>query len=90
MERAHIIVHGIVQGVFFRANTVRAAKELGLKGYAKNLPDGTVEIIAEGPKGKIDELIEFCKKGPQAAEVSKVNIKFEKPKNEFDGFEIRY
>ena len=90
MKRARIIVHGIVQGVFFRANTVKAARDLGLKGYAKNMPDGTVEIVAEGPKDKIDELIEFCKKGPEAAEVSKIDIRFEKPKNEFDGFEVRH
>jgi len=89
MKRARIIVHGIVQGVFFRANTVKAARDLGLKGYAKNMPDGTVEIVAEGPKDKIDELIEFCKKGPEAAEISKVNTKFEKPKNEFGGFEVK-
>ena len=90
MERAHIIVHGIVQGVFFRANTVKAARELGLKGYARNMPDGTVEIVAEGPKDNIDKLIDYCKKSPGASEVSKVHARFEKPKDEFDGFELRH
>ena len=52
--------------------------------------DVTVEIVAEGPKDKLEELIEFCKKGPEAAEVSKVDVKFEEAKGEFDGFEIRY
>ncbi|MBI2134596.1 acylphosphatase [Candidatus Woesearchaeota archaeon] len=90
MKRAHITIHGLVQGVFFRANTIKMARELGLKGYAKNMPDGTVEVVAEGPEEKINELIKFCKKGPEAAKVSKVNIKFEKPKNEFDGFGVRF
>ena len=90
MKRAHLIVHGLVQGVFFRSNTIREASNLGLKGYAKNMADGSVEIVAEGPEDKLQKLIEFCKKGPGAAEVSKVNVKFEKAKNEFDVFEVRY
>ena len=89
MKRARIAVHGIVQGVFFRVNTAKAARELGLKGYAKNMPDGSVEIVAEGPKDKIDELIEFCKKSPGASEVSKIDVKFGKAKNEFGGFEVK-
>ena len=90
MKRANITIHGLVQGVFFRANTVKAAMALGLRGYAKNMPDGTVEVIAEGPEEKINELIEFCKKGPEAAKVSKVNVKFGKARNDFGGFELRH
>ena len=90
MKRAHITIYGLVQGVFFRANTSRAAREIGLKGYVKNMPDGTVNIIAEGPKGKIDKLIDYCKKSPGASQVLKFDVKFEKPKNEFDGFEVRH
>ena len=89
MKRANIRVRGLVQGVFFRLNAKKIALDLGLKGYARNMPDGSLEIIVEGPKGRIDELIEFCKKGPEAAEVSRINVRFENPKNEFDGFEIR-
>ena len=90
MERAHIIVHGLVQGVFFRANTIKMAGELGLKGYAKNMPDGTVEIVAEGPKDNINKLIDYCKKSPGASEVSKIDVKFGKAKNEFGGFEVKH
>ena len=90
MQRVYIIVHGSVQGVFFRFNARRMASDLGLKGYAKNMSDGTVEIVAEGSEDKLKELIEFCKKGPEAAEVSKVDVEFSKASNEFEGFEVRY
>jgi len=89
MQRVHIIVHGNVQGVFFRSYAKKIAESLGLNGYAKNIPDGTVEVVAEGPEDKLKELIEFCKEGPEAAEVSKVDVKFEKASNEFGGFEVR-
>ena len=82
------MVHGLVHGVFFRSNTRRVALDLGLKGYARNMPDGTVEVVAEGPEDRINELIEFCKKGSEAAQVDKVDVKFEKAVNEFDDFEI--
>jgi acylphosphatase len=90
MGRVHIVVHGYVQGIFFRFNTKKFALDLGLKGYAKNLQDGTVEVVAEGPEEKLKELVEFCKRGPELAKVSKIDVKFEKLKNEFEGFEIRY
>ncbi len=90
MQRVHIIVHGYVQGVFFRHNTKNEALSLGLKGYVRNMPNGSVEVVAEGPEDKIKELIEFCKKGPEAAEVSKADVKFEKASGEFEGFEIKY
>ena len=90
MQRAHIIVHGYVQGVFFRHYTRKTALSLGLKGYVRNMDDGNVEVVAEGSKDKINELIEFCKKGPEAAKVKKVDVEFEKAKEEFDGFEVRY
>ena len=90
MQRVHITVHGYVQGVFFRHNTKKEALILGLKGYVKNMADGTVEVVAEGPEDKINELIAFCKKGPEAAQVEKVDVKFEKAKGEFNGFEVRH
>lgn len=90
MQRAIIKVYGFVQGVGFRANAKRLALRLGLKGYAKNNDDCSVEIVVEGHEDKIKELIEFCKNGPKLAKVSKVDIKFEMAKNEFDGFGIRF
>ena len=90
MQRVHIIIHGTVQGVFFRANTRDAALKLGLKGYARNIDDGCVEVVAEGPEDKVKELIEFCKKGPDASSVEKADVKFGKATNEFEGFEVKY
>ncbi len=85
-----MIIHGLVQGVFFRANAKKAAETLGLKGYARNMADGSVEVVAEGPEGKIKEFIEFCKKGPRAARVDKVDVHIEEARNEFDSFEVRH
>ena len=57
MKCVHLLISGKVQGVFFRDNTRKKAEELGLKGYAKNLEDGTVEVVAEGNEEKINDLI---------------------------------
>ena len=88
MQCVHLVVSGRVQGVFFRDNARRKATELGLKGYAKNLPDGTVEIVAEGDEEKINELIDFIKKGPGIAKVEGIKLKHKEPEN-FNGFEIK-
>ena len=90
MKRVRIVIHGMVQGVFFRANAKEAADRLGLKGYAKNLPEGAVEVVAEGPKEKLDELVAFCKKGSERARVDKVDVHIVEGSNEFEGFEIRH
>ena len=63
---------------------------LNLKGFVRNMPDGNVEVIAEGNENKLKELIEFCKKGPAGAHVENVEIVYEEPKNEFNAFSIRY
>lgn len=90
MQRVHMIIHGLVQGVFFRANAKKVAETLGLKGYARNMDDGSVEVVAEGPEAKIKKLIESCKKGPRAARVDKVDVHIGEASNEFDGFEVRH
>ena len=89
MKCVHLIISGRVQGVFFRDSTIRKAIELGLKGYVKNLQDGSVEVVAEGIEDKINELIEFIKKGPGIASVTGIKIKYKEPEN-FKNFEIRY
>lgn len=87
MKCVHLIVSGRVQGVFFRDNTKRKARELGLNGYAKNLPDGNVEVVAQGEENKVKELIEFIKKGPGIASVRGIEIKHKEPEN-FKSFKI--
>ncbi len=88
--RVHLLISGLVQGVFFRSNTRRVAGELGLKGWVRNLPDGRVEVVAEGRKPALDRLIEFCRKGPEGARVENVQIEWERPKNEFETFDVRF
>ena len=90
MKRIHLIVHGDVQGVFYRDNTRKKASELGLRGYVKNLPDGTVEIVAEGSEDTINELIEFCRNNPGYSNVDKVEVKEEKVTDEFRDFGFRF
>ncbi len=88
--RAHIRIKGIVQGVFFRAYTRDKANALGLTGWVRNRPDGSVEVAVEGEKGDIDELIKWCHKGPPGAMVKDVTVEWEPPRNEFDTFKIIY
>ena len=89
MKCVHLIVSGKVQGVFFRANTQKKSLELGLHGYAKNLPDGNVEVVAQGDEEKINELIQFIKNGPGISKVKEIKIKHKELEN-FNKFEIKY
>lgn len=90
MKRVHLIISGRVQGVWFRHNTSKVANKLGLTGFVRNLPNGDVEVIAEGDEKKLKELIEFCNRGPIGAHVKNVRIEHEKPKNEFSSFLIEH
>ena len=90
MKRLRIVVHGRVQGVMYREFTRREAEKLGVTGYTRNLPDGTVEVIAEGEEKQLNELVQKCKKGPLLAFVEKLDIQEKKPTGEFEGFDIRY
>jgi acylphosphatase len=88
--RLSAIVHGRVQGVFFRDFTRRQAWELGLVGYVRNLPDGTVEVVAEGSHQSLQLLLVQIKEGPSGARVDNVDFHWRGPSGEFDGFEVRY
>lgn len=89
MRRTHLIIHGRVQGVFFRHNAKKIANKLGVSGWVRNTDD-SVEVVAEGKDGALDRLIEWCKKGPMGSRVDKVEIKEEKFKGEFRDFSIIY
>ncbi len=89
-SRIHLIIKGRVQGVFFRANTQKQAKRLDLTGWVKNLPDENVEVVAEGEKEKIKDLISFCRKGPSSARVDDIDFKWEEFTGEFRSFSIKY
>lgn len=89
-KRAHILVSGRVQGVFFRDHTQRWASSLGLTGWVRNLYDRRVEIVVEGGEEKIEELAGKLKQGPPMADVANVEITWEDYKGEFDGFRITW
>lgn len=82
-------VSGKVQGVFFRDETRRVARSLGLVGMVRNMPDGTVHAVAEGPEEALDKLLAFCRRGPSAAVVEDVKYTMKEPTGTFDDFEIR-
>jgi acylphosphatase len=88
--RAHVYISGFVQGVFFRYETRVLAEKLGLKGWVRNTRDGRVEAVFEGDKRKVEEMLNFCHRGPPGARVTGVEVKWEKPRGEFSSFEIRY
>jgi len=90
MVRAHIFVSGVVQGVGFRWSMQRVARRLGVKGWVRNLPDGRVEAVLEGPRDRVEELIEWAKRGPSWAVVENVEVRWEEYGGEFADFEIRY
>lgn len=88
--RAHVIIVGRVQGVFFRVETQRAAERIGLSGWVRNVSDGNVEALFEGPREQVEKAIQWCHRGSPAAKVSHVNVDWETYTGEFDGFEITY
>ena len=89
MFQAYIIISGRVQGVFYRASCQEVAESYGLKGWAKNLPSGEVEVIAQGEKEKIEKLISWCKKGSPGAKVSDLKVEWQEIKEHFNNFGIR-
>lgn len=88
--RAHAIISGRVQGVFFRMETKRAADRFGVSGWVQNLRDGTVEAVFEGDRNQIDDILAWCKEGPLRAKVTDVNISWEDYSGEFRKFDISY
>lgn len=88
--RAHVIVRGKVQGVFYRAETASKAKQLSLTGWVRNLPDGRVEAIFEGEETNVRKIIDFCWRGPTNAYVVDVDVRQQEWKGEFENFEVRY
>lgn len=74
MTRRHLVVHGHVQGVFYRGWSVEAARSLGLSGWVRNRRDGTVEMLIDGPEAAIEAMIARCRDGPPAARVERIDV----------------
>ena len=87
--RVHLLVSGRVQGVAFRAYTVDEARALGVSGWVRNLPDGRVEAVFEGPPDAVRALVEWCGQGPPTAVVEHVETRWETPQGEPPGFRVR-
>ena len=81
-------IEGRVQGVFFRASTMDKAKELGLTGWVRNNPNGTVEVVAEGPRDDVEELVTWSHYGPRHAVVDNVEVEWEPWSDEYKDFTI--
>jgi acylphosphatase len=86
--RVRVVVHGFVQGVFFRDSTRRKANSLGITGWVRNRSDGAVEILAEGTEEAMANFLAWCRKGPPSAEVSRVEEERQAWRGEFDAFDI--
>ncbi len=83
-----MFVSGRVQGVYYRASTRDAAREKGVDGWVRNLDDGRVEAVFEGPEGAVRDMVAWCETGSRAAEVGDVDAEYGAPEGE-DGFEVR-
>ncbi len=88
--KAHVFVSGIVQGVFFRFETMKIARLKHVTGWVRNLPDGRVEAVFEGEKSDVEEMLSFCRRGPPGAIVKNIKIYWEEPTGEFKDFKIRH
>jgi acylphosphatase len=86
--RRRVVIHGTVQGVFFRDSTRRRADSAGVKGWVRNRPDGAVEAVFEGEPAAVEALVEWTRRGPRGAEVADVEETEEPPEGLF-GFEVR-
>ena len=88
--RAEVKIQGRVQGVFYRQSTKETAIRLGLNGWTKNCPDGSVVAVFEGEREAVDAAIEWCRQGPPAAHVTEVTVEWQSFQNDLSGFGIRF
>jgi acylphosphatase len=86
--RAHVVVRGRVQNVFFRASCRREAERLGVTGFVSNLRDGRVEAVFEGEPNAVRAAVDWCRRGPPGATVDSIEVDFEEPVGEA-GFRVR-
>ncbi|MFQ5552844.1 MAG: acylphosphatase [Thermoplasmata archaeon] len=87
--RAHVLFFGQVQGVYFRDNTRRKAGDLGVSGWVRNLRDGSVEAVIEGPKEGVEALIEWCRTRQPYARVREAKVSWDEAQGTFTDFSIR-
>jgi acylphosphatase len=88
-KRLHLIIHGDVQGVFFRVFVQETAQKLSLVGWVRNTPDGAIEVVAEGTREALQALLDRCTRGPPGAIVDRIEQHLDKATDEFTRFEIK-
>jgi acylphosphatase len=86
--RRRVLISGLVQDVWFRATTAKRAAQAGVDGWVRNLADGRVEAALEGTEDAVNEMIDFCSRGPEMARVDQIEVVEENPEN-LEGFRIR-
>jgi acylphosphatase len=89
MVRARLFIEGRVQGVFYRASCRREGEARGLAGWVRNLPDGRVETLLQGPKEAVEDMIKWCFRGPEDAQVTNIDVTYEEARDDLSGFRIR-
>jgi len=90
MERLHAVVRGDVQGVGFRYFVQREARQLGLHGWVRNNDDGTVELVAEGPREALEELKRLAQEGPRSARVERVDAQWSNATGKLQAFDLAW
>jgi acylphosphatase len=88
--RAQVFVSGLVQGVFFRQETKQNAESRGVKGWVRNLDDGRLEAVFEGEEADVKALVDFCRRGPNGAKVTKIDVEYTSFSGEFLNFRVSY
>lgn len=88
MSRAELTISGRVQGVFYRASAQDEALRLGLTGEVRNAPGGEVEAVVEGERQKVEEFIAWCRRGPPAARVDQVKVRWGTASGTYQGFRV--
>ena len=87
-KRYHVVIHGKVQGVMFRHNTVKMAEKADVKGWVRNTADGSVEAVFEGEEDNLAKMLSWCRKGTIGSKVERVDVAEEDYRGEFDEFHI--
>ena len=88
VSRAHAVVRGFVQGVGYRYFVMRRARSARLQGWVRNNPDGSVECLLQGPRGKVEEMLGELRRGPAGAQVSQLEVDWEEPAADLDDFDV--
>ncbi len=90
MKALHLIIHGRVQGVWFRASTQEVANQLKIRGWVRNTPDGAVEAHIQGDDTSVSKMLLWCYQGPPGARVDSIDVKEVSLNEEYKAFNIRY